>query len=152
MLRHSTPELNPNLRRKRGIGIMEVLVAALVLGLLYLAVSRLQSGNRDTLLRIRGRDGATEVAQNIIDEMSSRGLASFTEENLIENADGTWSLAKLGGDDIDGGVWITVKSLFTRPGRMVLDIKRQTQTLFFAISNAFTGIEFVYYNIFVYGK
>jgi hypothetical protein len=99
MLRHSTPELNPNLRRKRGIGIMEVLVAALVLGLLYLAVSRLQSGNRDALLRIRGRDGATEVAQNIIDEMSSRGLASFTEENLIENADGTWSLAKLGGDD-----------------------------------------------------
>ena len=51
---------------KRGIGIMEVMVAALVLGLLYAAVSNLQKGNREALLRIRGRDGATEVAQNVI--------------------------------------------------------------------------------------
>lgn len=78
--------------RKRGFGIMEVMVAALVLGLLYTAVCQLQKGNREALLRIRGRDGATEVAQNVIDEMSARGLASFMEGSLTENEDGTWSL------------------------------------------------------------
>ena len=30
------------LRRKRGIGIMEIVVSALVLGILYMAVSNLQ--------------------------------------------------------------------------------------------------------------
>lgn len=68
--------------RKRGFGIMEVMVAALVLGLLYAAVCQLQKGNRESLLRIRGRDGATEVAQNIIDELSARGVAYFTDDNM----------------------------------------------------------------------
>lgn len=66
---------------KRGIGIIEVMVAALVLGILYAAVSNLQKGNRDALLRIRGRDGATEVAQNVIDNLGAMGLASFSENN-----------------------------------------------------------------------
>jgi len=79
---------------KRGIGILEVMVAALVLGILYAAVSNLQKGNRETLMRIRGRDGATEVAQNIIDSMSTRGLASFSDDKLIDNGDGTWSPAE----------------------------------------------------------
>ena len=78
--------------RKRGFGIMEVMVAALVLGLLYAAICQLQKGNRDALLRIRGRDGATEVAQNVIDDLSSKGLASFADMNLTENGDGTYSL------------------------------------------------------------
>ena len=78
--------------RKRGFGIMEVMVAALVLGLLYAAVCQLQKGNRDALLRIRGRDGATEVAQNVIDDLSSKGLASFADMNLTDNGDGTYSL------------------------------------------------------------
>ncbi|WP_407447507.1 type II secretion system protein [Fibrobacter sp.] len=68
-------------KNKRGIGIIEVMVAALVLGILYAAVSNLQKGNRDTLLRIRGRDGATEVAQNVIDNLSAMGLATFAENN-----------------------------------------------------------------------
>lgn len=90
---------SPSVRRKRGVGIMEVMVAALLLGILYAAVSNLQKGNRDALLRIRGRDGATEVAQNVIDDLSTRGIAYFTEDNLFPNGDGTWSLAKLGGED-----------------------------------------------------
>lgn len=77
-------------RRKGGFGIMEVLISAFVLGILYAAVSSLQEGNREALLRIRGRDGATEVAQNIIDSLGALGLASFNDENLL--ADG--SLAK----------------------------------------------------------
>lgn len=84
--------------RKRGIGIMEVMVAALVLGLLYAAVSNLQKGNHDALLRIRGRDGATEIAQNIIDSLGALGLASFSDENLIPCGENCLALAKIGED------------------------------------------------------
>ena len=69
-------------RRKRGIGIMEIVVAAMVLGILYMGVSNLQKGNREALLRIRGRDGAITVAQNIIDSLGSLGLANFTRTML----------------------------------------------------------------------
>ncbi len=90
---------------KRGIGILEVMVAALVLGILYAAVSNLQKGNRETLMRIRGRDGATEVAQNVIDSLGALGLASFTDDNLTPCTDAggatianCYTLAKLGPD------------------------------------------------------
>lgn len=74
-------------RLKKGIGIIEVMIAALVLGILYAAVSNLQKGNREALLRIRGRDGATEVAQNIIDNLGAQGLASFTDDKLLKDDD-----------------------------------------------------------------
>ena len=74
-------------KSKRGVGILEVMVAAFVLGILYTAVCNLQRGNREALLRIRGRDGATEVAQNVIDEMGALGLASFSDEKLIKDDD-----------------------------------------------------------------
>ena len=69
-------------RTKRGFGIVEVLVAAAVLGFLYMAVLNLQSGNHDALLRIRGRDGATEVAQNLIDSLGALGVGSLTDSHL----------------------------------------------------------------------
>jgi len=77
------------MRRKRGFGIVEVLVAAAVLGFMYMAVMNMHSGNHDALLRIRGRDGATEVAQNIIDSIGALGLANLYDENLSKNADNT---------------------------------------------------------------
>ena len=49
----------------------------------------MHSGNHDALLRIRGRDGATEVAQNIIDSIGALGLANLYDENLSKNADNT---------------------------------------------------------------
>ncbi|MBR5411560.1 MAG: type II secretion system protein [Fibrobacter sp.] len=73
-------ELKPN--HKRGFGIVEVLIAAAVLGFLYVAVLNLQSGNHDALLRIRGRDGATEVAQNLIDSLGALGVGSLTDSHL----------------------------------------------------------------------
>ncbi len=75
---------------KSGIGIMEVLVAIAVLGFLYVAVNNLQSGNRETLLRIRGRDGAVEVAQQVIDSMSRVGLSSLQDTVKIEDIPRTW--------------------------------------------------------------
>jgi type II secretory pathway pseudopilin PulG len=75
--------------RKNGFGIVEVLVAAAVLGFLYIAVLNLQGGNHDSLLRIRGRDGATEVAQNIIDSLGALGLANLSDDKMATSADGT---------------------------------------------------------------
>ena len=77
------------IRNKRGFGITEVLVAAAVLGFMYMAVMNMHSGNHDALLRIRGRDGATAVAQNIIDSIGALGLANLYDENLSQNADNT---------------------------------------------------------------
>lgn len=77
-------------KMKKGIGIMEVLVAIAVLGFLYLAVNNLQSGNRETLLRIRGRDGAVEVAQQVIDSLSRVGLTSLQDTVKIEDIPRTW--------------------------------------------------------------
>ncbi len=71
------------LARKGGFGIMEVLVAIAVLGFLYIAVNNLQSGNRDTLLRIRGRDGAVEVAEQVIDSLSRVGISSLSSYDTI---------------------------------------------------------------------
>ena len=85
---------NAKISRKRGIGILEVMVAALVLGILYAAVSNLQKCNREALLRIRGRDGATEIAQNVIDSLGALGLASFTDDMLVTDGDGNLTLAK----------------------------------------------------------
>lgn len=62
---------------KSGFGIVEVLISAAVLGFLYLALLNLQLGNRQSLLRIRGRDGAVEVAQQALDSMQRGGVASL---------------------------------------------------------------------------
>jgi type II secretory pathway pseudopilin PulG len=75
------------LKNKQGFGLVEALIAAAVLGILYVAILNLQGGNRDALLRIRGRDGATEVAQNIIDSLGALGLASLSDDKL-KNAAG----------------------------------------------------------------
>ncbi|MCF0214999.1 MAG: type II secretion system protein [Fibrobacteraceae bacterium] len=64
-------------KEKNGFGIVEVLVSAAVLGFLLVALLNLQGGNRDSLLRLRGRDGAVEVAQQIIDSLNRSGLSSM---------------------------------------------------------------------------
>ena len=42
-----------------------------------MALLNLQGGNRDALLRIRGRDGAVEVAQQVLDSLKSIGIAAI---------------------------------------------------------------------------
>lgn len=71
------------LKSKRGIGIAEILVASLVLGFLFTALLQLQESNRIALLLIRSRDGASAVAQDVIDSLSSIGISSLngTGEN-----------------------------------------------------------------------
>lgn len=65
------------MKNKKGFGIAEVLVSAVVLGLLYMAILHMQTGNREALLRIRGRDGAIEVAQQVLDSLNRQGIASI---------------------------------------------------------------------------
>lgn len=65
------------LKNKKGFGIVEILVAAAVLGFMYMAVLNMHGGNHDALLRIRGRDGAIDVAQQVLDSLKSIGIASI---------------------------------------------------------------------------
>ena len=71
-------------KNKKGFGIVEILVAAAVLGFMYMAVLNLQGGNHDALLRIRGRDGAIEVAQQVLDSLKSVGIASIPSKALTD--------------------------------------------------------------------
>lgn len=81
-------------RKKSGFGITEVLIAAVVLGFLYMAVLNLQGSNHDALLRIRSRDGATEVAKEIIDSLNSVGIAHLADDQLVSCGQGCFKLAK----------------------------------------------------------
>ena len=69
------------LKNKKGFGIVEILVAAAVLGFMYMAILNMQGGNHDALLRIRGRDGAVEVAQQVLDSLKSVGIASIPSKD-----------------------------------------------------------------------
>lgn len=66
-----------DLKRKKGFGITEVLVAAAVLGFMYIGVMKMQETNHLSLLRIRGRDGAVEVAQQVLDSLRNGGVATI---------------------------------------------------------------------------
>ena len=105
------------MKSKKGFGITEVLISAVVLGLLYMAILHMQTGNREALLRIRGRDGAIEVAQQVIDEMNRMGIASIPDKNttpgegsgdVIEGDDYIWHWAPISrswdrGEKVGGG-------------------------------------------------
>ena len=79
--------MEKNLKNKKGFGIVEVLVSAVVRGLLYMAVRHMQTGNREALLRIRGRDGAIEVAQQVLDSLNRMGLASIPDPTSAGSGD-----------------------------------------------------------------
>ena len=75
------------IKSKKGFGITEVLISAVVLGLLYMAILHMQTGNREALLRIRGRDGASEVAQQVIDSLNRIGIASIPDPTSVASGD-----------------------------------------------------------------
>ncbi len=62
---------------KRGFGLIEVLVAAVVLGFLLVGLNTLQKGNREAVIRIRSRDAAQIIAQDFLDSLSKLGLSSI---------------------------------------------------------------------------
>jgi len=72
------------LSSKRGFGLIEVIVAAVVLGFMLVGLNLLQKGNRESIIRIRARDAANAIAQEVIDSISALGAASVpkTTENI----------------------------------------------------------------------
>jgi len=78
---HSLLPTPHTLSLKRGFGLLEVLAAAVVLAFLLVGLSLLQKGNRESILRIRARDAANVVAQDIIDSISALGSASVPDNS-----------------------------------------------------------------------
>ncbi|GBU24882.1 hypothetical protein R83H12_01517 [Fibrobacteria bacterium R8-3-H12] len=67
---------------KKGFGLLEVLIAAVVLGFLIVGLNKLQIGNREAVLRVRARDAANFIAQHVLDSLGSVGLNSIKEETI----------------------------------------------------------------------
>jgi prepilin-type N-terminal cleavage/methylation domain-containing protein len=67
---------------KKGFGLLEVLVAAVVLGFLIVGLTRLQLGNRETILRIRERDAANIIAQHVLDSLGAVGINLIADDVL----------------------------------------------------------------------
>jgi type II secretory pathway pseudopilin PulG len=67
---------NLNSASRAGFGILEVLIAAVVLAFMILGLNTLQKGNRESILRVRARDAANVVAQEVIDSIFALGPAS----------------------------------------------------------------------------
>jgi Pyruvate/2-oxoacid:ferredoxin oxidoreductase gamma subunit len=61
---------------KKGFGLLEVMAASVALAFMMLALTILQKGNRESIIRIRARDAANVIAQEIIDSISALGSAS----------------------------------------------------------------------------
>jgi len=95
---------------KRGIGLIEVLAAAVVLAFLMIALNIAQKGNRESVLRIRARDAANVVAQDIIDSISAIGSASVPAN--------TWACEE--GDGIVQDSTLCRKRIFTGSSSMLL--------------------------------
>ena len=77
---------------KRGFGLIEVLVAAVVLGFLIIGLNTLQKGNREAVIRIRARDAANVIAQNVLDSLAATGLHALAEkEGLVHDSTYTHS-------------------------------------------------------------
>jgi len=69
---------------KKGFGLLEVLAAAVVLGFLLVGLNTLQLGNREAILRIRARDAASDIAQEVIDSIRGSASVAFGERNCEE--------------------------------------------------------------------
>jgi prepilin-type N-terminal cleavage/methylation domain-containing protein len=69
---------------KNGFGLIEVMAAAVVLGFLIVGLTRLQMGNRETILRVRDRDAANFIAQHVLDSISAGGMKSL-EKSCEDN-------------------------------------------------------------------
>lgn len=97
---------------KRGFGLLEVIVAAIVLAFMLIGLNTLQKGNRESILRVRARDVANVVAQDIIDSLSALGPASVRAgiyEDILREHIFTGSVSRLLKDTMQVKVPYMVK-------------------------------------------
>jgi len=86
---------------KKGFGLLEVMISAVVLGFLLVGLNLLQKGNREAVIRIRTRDAAQIIAQNFIDSLSRLGISSVKDTTKKDTVYYEW----IGSND---------KKLYTR--------------------------------------
>jgi len=105
---------------KQGFGLIEVLAAAVVLGFLLIGLNTLQKGNRESIIRIRARDAANVVAQDIIDSISAMGSASVPANKwACKGSDGIIQEATLCRERIFEGLIGTPKVQYSA----IVDVK-----------------------------
>jgi Tfp pilus assembly protein PilV len=61
---------------KSGFGLIEVMLAAVVLAFTLVGLAYFQLGNRESVLRIRTRDVAQDIARQTLDSISALGISS----------------------------------------------------------------------------
>jgi len=96
---------------KKGFGLIEVLFAAVVLGFLVVGLTRLQLGNREGILRIRARDVANTIAQDVMDSISTMGLAAKIESKKLEPRIRKFSSDVAGNTEMEYDVEFEVKNV-----------------------------------------
>jgi len=65
---------------KKGFGLLEVMIAAVVLGFLIIGLNKLQMGNREGVLRVRARDAASFIAHHVLDSLGAVGIYSIQKK------------------------------------------------------------------------
>lgn len=117
----------------KGFGLIEVLFAAVVLAFLILGLNLLQKGNREGILRVRARDAANTIAQDVIDSISalSPSIVKYEKRKCDKNDQNKKDLcvsrtfSGLAGDvDVDYDIEVEVKDAAKDPS---VDEKEKTK-------------------------
>jgi Tfp pilus assembly protein PilV len=72
-------------KAQAGFGIIEALVAAIILSFIMFAVVQIQVNNRKFMIKTRQRDEATRIARELLHTLQYQGLKTVTDGNNIVN-------------------------------------------------------------------
>jgi prepilin-type N-terminal cleavage/methylation domain-containing protein len=117
---------------KKGFGLLEVLIAAVVLGFLIVGLNKLQMGNRESVLRVRARDAANIIAQHVLDSLGSIGINSLAEGAngvIIDNKPYKYTFEGKAGK-VDMQCIVQVKSLSAAERNVFVDSTIKDKTYF----------------------
>ena len=68
---------NLTVKNQNGFGLLEVLVAAIILGITIIALSKFQVDNRKAMVQTKNRNEAMVIAQDFLDSLQKMGLANI---------------------------------------------------------------------------
>jgi prepilin-type N-terminal cleavage/methylation domain-containing protein len=64
-------------KKQQGFGLLEVMVAAIILGITIVALSKFQVDNRKSMIQTKNRNEAMIIAQDFLDSLQQMGLANI---------------------------------------------------------------------------
>ena len=79
---------NQKFKNQKGFGLLEVMVAAIILGITIVALSKFQVDNRKAMVQTKNRNEAMVIAQDFLDSLQRMGLANVengTQDTLVVN-------------------------------------------------------------------